>query len=67
MTHTRRVSHVGWAIGVLLAVASLVGCGKPPYPRGAVESLFEPAQRPVIATVHAGGRVLNTVMSLGVV
>ena len=60
MTHMRPNSNLGWAVGVLLGMASLAGCGNPPYPRGAVESLFEPAQRPVIAAVHAGGRVLNT-------
>lgn len=53
-------SHAGSAIGVVLCVVSLAGCGNPPYPRGTVESLFEPAQRPVIAAVNAGGRLLNT-------
>ena len=43
-----------------LCATSLVACGNPPYPRGSVESLFGQARQPVVSTVDAGGRLLNT-------
>lgn len=47
-------------LSAALCASSLVACGNPPYPHGSVESLFGQARKPVISTVNAGGRLLNT-------
>ncbi len=49
-----------WAVGMALCLASLAGCGNPPYPRGTVDTLFAQVQPPVIGTVAVGGRMINT-------
>ena len=48
------------ALGCFVALAGLVSCGNPPYPKGSVDQLFDGASAPTIKQQVLQGQVINT-------
>ena len=51
--------HISTIVGCLAWVASLAGCGNPPYPRGSIDQLFSGSTAPNIGQEVVRGQVIS--------